>query len=437
MGVALWINSNNRDPDVARRTSAARCDVGYSRGMDGSGTPPPADQKLVDESWERSRLLGVDPVSSAPQVELEGADLSRHVAGHRMASVLPVVESVLVPGVVSGRHIVAVADERGRLLRVIGDRGVRSRAESMAFIPGAVWTDEAVGANAPGLALKHDTEVRVRGSEHYLELAQAWSCTAAPVHDPATGELIGLIDVTGPSSAASDQMLALVRATAMLAEGELRTAAGLVVPRRGGGDRPGGGRFRLHALGPEAGLVREIGVGGAARALTGRHAEICVLLDAHPEGLSGGALAELLADDRLDEVSVRAEVSRLRRVFGPGVVLSRPYRLTPGALVTDVREVMDAIDAGDAVRAVSAYPGPVLPASDAPGVADLRLEVHAMLRALVLSTDRLPVLRAWVAGAGRDDLAAWRSLARSREADAATVAAAEARCRVLDHRFGA
>ena len=44
---------------------------------------------------------------------------------------------------------------------------------------------------------------------------------------------------------------------------------------------------------------------------------------------------------------------------------------------------------------------------------------------------------AWVAGAGREDLAAWRSLARSRYADASTVAAAEARCRVLDQRFGA
>lgn len=382
-------------------------------------------------------MLGVDPLSAAPSVELEGADLSRHVAEHRMAPVLPVVESVLVPGVVSGGHIVAVADERGRLLKVIGDRGVRSRAESMAFIPGAVWTDEAVGANAPGLALRHDTAVRVRGSEHYLERAHEWSCTAAPVHDPATGELIGLIDVTGPSSAASDQMLALVRATAMLAEGELRTAAGLVVPRRGGGDRLGGGRLRLRALGSDAGLVKEVGTGGVARVLTGRHAEICVLLDAHPDGLSGGALAELLAADRLDEVSVRAEVSRLRRVFGPDVVLSRPYRLSPGALVTDVREVVDAIEAGDVDRAVSAYPGPVLPASDAPGIADLRLEIHAMLRALVLSADRVSVLRAWVAGAGRDDLAAWRSLSGARGADVATVAAAEARCRVLDQRFGA
>lgn len=405
--------------------------------MDGSVAPPPADQELVVESRERSRLLGVDPSSAAPSVELEGVDLSRHVAQHRMASVLPVVESVLVPGVVSGGHIVAVADERGRLLKVIGDRGVRTRAEPMAFIPGAVWTDEAVGTNAPGLALRHDTAVRVRGSEHYLELAHEWSCTAAPVHDPVTGELVGLIDVTGPSSAASDQMLALVRATAMLAEGELRTSAGLVVPRRGGDGGLSGGRFRLRALGPDAGKVKAAGAGGLARMLTGRHAEICVLLDAHPDGLSGGALAELLAEDRLDEVSVRAEVSRLRRVFGPDVVMSRPYRLSPGVLVTDVREVGDAIEEGDVDRAVSAYPGPLLPASDAPGIADLRLEIHAMLRALVLSADRVSVLRAWVAGAGRDDLAAWRSLSRARGADAATVAAAEARCRVLDQRFGA
>lgn len=195
--------------------------------------------------------------------------------------------------------------------------------------------------------------------------------------------------------------------------------------------------MRLRVLGAGAGVLDGDGPGGAGRALTGRHAEICVLLDANPEGLTGGALAELLADDRLDEVSVRAEVSRLRRVFGPDVVASRPYRLAPGALVTDVREVTDALDSGDVMKAVASYPGPILPASDAPGVADLRLELHSMVRAAVLSADRLPVLRAWVAGAGREDLAAWRSLARSRYADASTIAAAEARCRVLDQRFGA
>lgn len=352
-----------------------------------------------------------------------------------MATILPVVESVLVPGVVSSGHIVAVADERGRLLQVIGDRGVRVRAESMAFVPGAVWTDEAVGANAPGLALRHDTGVRVRGAEHYLERAHSWSCTAAPVHDPMTGDLVGLIDVTGPSTAASDQMLALVRATALLAEGELGAVAAPVHPRRGIPGRSS--RYRLRALGPRAGDLESMDPGRPSRALTGRHAEICVLLDAHPDGLTGGALAELLADDRLDEVSVRAEVSRLRRVLGPEVVGSRPYRLLPGALSTDVRLVVEALEVGDVAGAVAAYPGPVLPSSDAPGVADRRLELHAMLRAAVLSSDRVPVLRAWVSGAGEDDLATWRRLSRSDAADASTVAAALARCHVLDHRYGA
>ena len=47
----------------------------------------------------------------------------------------------------------AVADADGRLLWLYGDRRVRSRAERMAFVPGALWSDDAVGANAPGLAL--------------------------------------------------------------------------------------------------------------------------------------------------------------------------------------------------------------------------------------------------------------------------------------------
>lgn len=405
--------------------------------MEGSGAPPAADHRILAESRERSRLLGVDPTSAAPAVDLDGPELGRHLAGHRMATVLPVVESVLVPGVVSGGHIVAVADERGRLLRVIGDRGVRTRAESMAFVPGAVWTDEAVGANAPGLALRHDTEVRVRGAEHYLELAREWSCTASPVHDPATGDVVGLIDVTGPSSAASDQMLALVRATALLAEGELGASAGLLLPRRAGSGHPSGSRYRLRVLGPRAGVLEANAPGRRSRMLTGRHAEICVLLDSYPDGLTGGALAELLADDRLDEVSVRAEVSRLRRVLGSELVGSRPYRLLPGALTTDVRVVVDALGAGDVAGAVAAYPGPVLPSSEAPGVVDRRLEVHSMVRAAVLSSDRVADLRAWVAGAGREDLAAWRRLSRPGAADAPTVAAARARCRILDHRYGA
>jgi hypothetical protein len=396
-----------------------------------AGGRPVAARALVAESWERSRRRGIDPAAADPLVDLQGPELASHLDSHPMAAVLPLVEKVLVSGVVDSRHLVAVADENGRLLWLYGHRGVRSRAERMAFVPGALWSDDLVGANAPGLALRHDVPVRVRGEEHFLAPAHEWSCSAAPVHDPATGRLIGGIDVTGGDSAASDEMFALVRATALLAEAELRTSpAGLLVTEAAAPRPVGGGARRLAALGTLRPTLSGHG------ALTRRHAEILVLLDAHPGGLSGGVLAELLAEGRLDEVSVRAELSRLRRVLGSGALLSRPYRLAPGLITTDVAEVAALVEV-DVTAAVGAYPGPVLPASDAPGIADLREELHARVRGAVLSAGSVEALRSWVAGPGHDDPQAWRSLAAAPGAPPAARTTAASMRRILDDRLGA
>lgn len=391
------------------------CDRRYTGGMT-AGTPA-AVSALVAQSRERSRVRGIDPERFDPPVDLQGADLAAHLATHRMAAVLPVVEKILVSGVVGSGHLVAVADADGRLLWLFGDRGVRTRAERMAFVPGALWSDDAVGANAPGLALRHDVAVRVRGEEHYLAPAHSWSCSAAPVHDPMTGRVIGGIDVTGNDAAASAEMLALARATALLAEAELRSA-------------PTGGARRLEALGAPRPALAGHGP------LTGRHAEILVLLCAYPQGLSGGALAGLLADGRLDDVSIRAEMSRLRRVLGPDTVHSRPYRLAPGAVETDAARVSALLDT-DVDAAVAAYPGPLLPTSDAPGVIDLREELHARVRAAALAAGSAQALRTWVAGPGREDPDAWRALGSLPGLSPAATSSARSVYRVLDDRLGA
>ncbi|MCT1638383.1 GAF domain-containing protein [Dietzia cinnamea] len=393
---------------------------------------PAVASAIVAQSWERSRRRGIDPDRADPPVDLQGADLSEHLAAHRMAAVLPMVEKVLVSGVVTSGHLVAVADADGRLLWLYGDRRVRSRAERMAFVPGALWSDDAVGANAPGLALRHGVPVRVRGAEHFLAPAHSWSCSAAPVHDPVTGRVVGGIDVTGHDSAASDEMLALVRATALLAEAELRsTPAGVLVPGAAAGPAASASAPRLLEV---LGTARPALSGHGP--LTGRHAEILVLLAAHPAGLSGGALAELLAEGRLDDVSVRAEMSRLRRVLGPDVIGSRPYRLTPGTVDTDAARVAALLDA-DVDAAVAAYPGPLLPASDAPGVADLRDELHARVRAAALAAGTAPALRAWTAGPGREDPEAWHALGSLPGLSPAARSSARSVHRVLDDRLGA
>jgi hypothetical protein len=74
--------------------------------------------------------------------------------------------------------------------------------------------------------------------------------------------------------------------------------------------------------------------GGWARRLSRRHAEILLALaSAGPAGRSAADLAEDLFADRTRLTTVRAEMSRLRRLAG-SVLQSNPYRFTPGVAVT-------------------------------------------------------------------------------------------------------
>lgn len=60
--------------------------------------------------------------------------------------------------------------------------------------------------------------------------------------------------------------------------------------------------------------------------LTPRHAELVAVLAAHPEGLSAAQLAAEVFGDAGRTVTVRAELSRLRRALGP-LLAHQPYRL--------------------------------------------------------------------------------------------------------------
>ena len=133
--------------------------------------------------------------------------------------------------------------------------------------------------------------------------------------------------------------------------------------------------------------------------LTPRHADILVLLSRHPEGLSADHLAMLLDDNDLDSVTIRVEMSRLRRVIGAQYVASRPYRLlTP--IESDVAEVFAALHRGDVDAALSHYSGALLPQSVSPAIARLRTELGESLRTAVLSASaagHVGLLRRWLA----------------------------------------
>ncbi len=132
---------------------------------------------------------------------------------------------------------------------------------------------------------------------------------------------------------------------------------------------PGGWLIRLDDDGPvrPCEVVLDLRRGGQAwlrvhadsgswqQRLTPRHAEVLYVLARHPGGRSAAQLAADLFGDADRAVTVRAEMSRLRRLFA-GMLAHRPYRFAESVRV----------------RVLVPDDGPVLPASLAPEVRRLR-----------------------------------------------------------------
>lgn len=420
--------------------------------------PAPARQsrrRLVAESWARSVASARDPEGVPGRVDVSDAELRAYRHDHALALVRPVIEQLLVRHATGSGLLVAIGDRAGRLLWVDGDHDARRRAESMAFLEGADWSEATAGTSAPGTALVVGRPVQIHREEHYARMVHPWSCSAVPLRDRATGTLLGVLDVTGGDEAVAPGVLPLLEATAAAVEAELALRASgarpLALPGRTGSqdgtsadgattDAPGPrsgpgavgpakpgvdartGRSRvtvarttptLNVLGRDDGLLRT--AAGETR-LSARHSEILVLLAHHRAGLSAGELAALVHGRDDATVTLRAEMVRLRRTLepvAPGLVpLTRPYRL-PGPLDVDAHRVLAFLERGAHRVALAAYPGPVLPASGSPGVVALRDLVRGRLREALLADASVETLLDFARSSdGVDDVEVWRTALR-------------------------
>ena len=301
-------------------------------------------------------------------------------------------------------HVVAVSDAIGQLLWVEGDNRLRSAAEAMHFMPGADWSERSAGTNAPGTALALGKPVQIFGPEHLGRLVTPWSCTAAPIRDPDTGIILGVLDITGGDSVASPQTLSLVRATVAAVESELRLARSHH-PRFISASMSDLASPHLDVLSPHGATLRH---GTTVTRLSQRHSEIMLLLAHAPDGLSSAELAVALSEQNYSDVSIRAEMTRLRPLLGPVQIGSKPYRLKTRVSL-DIDDVRDHLAGGELRIALGKYQYPVLPHSVAPGVCEIRDELQMRIRAAVLSSaDPETVLAFADSTHGAQDYEVWR-----------------------------
>ncbi|WP_374118046.1 GAF domain-containing protein [Streptomyces sp. RKAG337] len=389
---------------------SARLLAGVHEAALAGDAPPAVPRTVISESWLRVRNHGVDPDIGRHAGLLSTEELEHRRQSSPLGDVMPLLREGLLTVADVAWHIMVVTDGEGRVLWRDGSLAVRRSADRLGFAEGASWAEDVVGTNAIGTALVTRAPVQVHSSEHFVRTHHAWTCAAAPLHDPRDGRLLGVVDISGPAATIHPATLSLVTAVTRVAEGELRLrhwasierlraiAAPLLARMAGSDDRavavdrngwtaavtgmappdrvalpaavrsgemwlpslgrcsldplPGGWLIRLgddrDPAAPMSRVVLDVSrarawtvtVSGAAgswaQQLSPRHAELLFVLALHRGGRSAAELAQDLFGDAGRTVTVRAELSRLRRNLA-GVLAHRPYRFADGVEVELVR----------------------------------------------------------------------------------------------------
>jgi transcriptional regulator of acetoin/glycerol metabolism len=170
-------------------------------------------------SWRRSLLSGVDTAST---------DLPRDSGavppGRLVKAARPVLDRLA--GEIAGTQAWAfLADRECRLVsHVVGDKALTPMLEDRGAFPGARFGEDVVGTNGLGTALEYRRPFIVAGSEHFRAHESGATTTGAPVRDPLTGRLIGLLNMNCPYQLTSPLMLPYVAGLAKQIEARLLAA---------------------------------------------------------------------------------------------------------------------------------------------------------------------------------------------------------------------
>lgn len=152
---------------------------------------------------------------------------------------------------------------------------------------------------------------------------------------------------------------------------------------------------------------RAIATADGETPLSLRFAEVIAVLAASSDGLRGEQLALALYGEQANPSTMKAIISRTRKVME---IESQPYRLA-GSYEADFVTVHGLLRQGKVQAALELYRGPLLPESEAPAVVELREHLEESLRQAVLASGD-PDAMIDLANQQGDDLELWEETRR-------------------------
>jgi transcriptional regulator of acetoin/glycerol metabolism len=125
---------------------------------------------------------------------------------------------------IASRSMMILTSADGVVLDAVGNTRTLGEAEDIHLMPGADWREAAIGTNAIGTALAKHGPVQVYAVEHFCAGIKRWTCAAAPVCEPGTGAILGVLDVSGLAPTHHGNNLTLAVAAAHQIETMLASA---------------------------------------------------------------------------------------------------------------------------------------------------------------------------------------------------------------------
>ena len=179
----------------------------------------------VRERWARVAKLGLARESEADPVLTSEHELLTRREG--LVEVFREEREILTAfsgELLNGPRVVIVADAEGVILSARSQWNEVEGSTRMRLVEGAHWGESTRGTNAIGTAALEGRAVAVVGGAHYELRNRELYCYATPVRD-AYGEVVAILDVSGPLARHDERIGIAVQAAGLAMERALRTVA--------------------------------------------------------------------------------------------------------------------------------------------------------------------------------------------------------------------
>jgi sigma-54 dependent transcriptional regulator, acetoin dehydrogenase operon transcriptional activator AcoR len=174
----------------------------------------------VLDSWRRSQAMRVHPDRlDLPYVRQPNTDSRLAHAAE------PVLEGTTLDVTSEAMSVILTSADGVVMERSASDGAFMKALDSVSLAPGYSYAEEFAGNNGIGTALETGRPAFIRGGEHFVGPLGELACAGAPIRDPITQRLVGVVDLTCWASRSSPTLLPLVKSLGSQIEDRMRESA--------------------------------------------------------------------------------------------------------------------------------------------------------------------------------------------------------------------